>query len=56
MLSGTDAQQLHFAQCLWALHPGSEAHLSGRVGASCGGRRARSDVLRPTPGGRLPQL
>jgi hypothetical protein len=56
MLSGTDAQQLHFAQCLWALHPGSGTHLSGRVGASCGGRSSRGDARRPTPGGRVPRL
>jgi len=48
MLSGTDAQQLHFAQCLWALHPGSGEHQRERGCASRGGRRAWGDARRPT--------
>ena len=53
MLSGTDAQQLNFAQCLWALHPGSVPHLSGRVDTSCAwwredaGGGAQADTGRP---------
>jgi len=51
MLSGTDAQQLHFAQCLWALHPGSGAHLCGTASElrldEGAGRCAQADAGRP---------